>query len=287
MRILLYVICSLLVSKGYSQKYIEIPESAIDSLRFNNVKEGLSKFNFDDLTTTNDSLRIRIWMRHHIVDLKYDDDISVQLTGWIYPYLSKGKPFIHTRTFDFATCKTLYDSLIFYNVADLEDEQFIGIDGTNYMFEISTRNEYRFYSYWSPTLTRSPNSRNAVKLLNSIHNILNLNKSEYAFTSILEPGIYQWGLSTFDIDHFVPEQVKKSTLYEFVERKIKEEFGLNRQTRHTEFPTIVLDNKRVFLKDLNNYEYSQIDEVKLYKNDNASALFGWQSKNGVILIFTK
>lgn len=288
MKVLFFTICSLIALNGFCQKYIEIPDNGIDSVRFNNIKEGLSKFSFDDLTTSSDSLRIRIWMRHNIVELKYGDNISAQLTSWIYPYNSNGKPIIHSRTFDFKTSKILLDSLIFYNALDLEDEQFIGIDGTNYMFEISTPNKYRLYSYWSPTLTRSQNSKNAVILLNLIRDILYLNVIEYAFIESLEPGIYKWGMSTIEVDNFISEQDNRSSLYEFIEDKMRKELAIDEHTCRTEFPLIMIDDKRCFLNDINKYEYSQIDDITfITRNDYALAVYGTRGENGVILIKTK
>jgi hypothetical protein len=287
MKIIFIIIFNLLALNGFCQKYIEIPNNAFDSTYFNNIKGNVVEFNLDDLTTSSDSLRVRIWMGNNIVELIYSENISTVLTTWMYPTSPNSKPIIHYITFDIETSQILSDSLMFYNILEIEDDQSIGIDGNTYLFEVATPENYRLYSFWSPTATRSSDSKNVIGILNVTHRILNLSENMGNFIESLEAGTYQWGMSTIELDYLLPKQSKKSSLYNFVEEKLRTDLGIDELTSHLKFPLIMINNEKRLMKDLKNYEYKQLKEFNLIEDTTARAIYGQRGEFGVVLIKIK
>ena len=176
---------------------------------------------------------------------------------------------------------------MFYDILEIEDDQSIGIDGNTYMFEIATLKNYRLYTYWSPIHTRSSDSKKVIRIVKTTHKILNLQRNMDDFIESLEPGTYQWGMSTIDLDYFLPDHSRKSSLYKFVEDTIRSEFGIDELSSHMKFPLILINNEKGFMKDLNNYEHKQLKDINLLKGPKALAIFGLQGEYGVVTIKLK
>ena len=89
-------------------------------------------------------------------------------------------------------------------------------------------------------------------------------------------------------DQLLPDSVFKSSLYIYVEKRMREELGINENTNNSEFPIIHIDDKISFLKDINELEYSQAKKITiLSKDDTPTALYGASALYGIIIIETK
>jgi len=196
---------------------------------------------------------------------------------------------IHKKyQFDSHQTKKMLDSIIKYDVFNLPDNEHSGLHGLNNVFEISTSTSYRFYSYWSPGSSSDLNEQKASQILKQIYTLLSISSLDSLFFNDLSPGNYAWGMSTVHVDRFCDENKKVSTLYRYVEQRLRNEFGLNERTNSIDFPSIFINDKESYMCDLNDYEYSQIKEITIHaEGAKASALYGIKGKSGVISIELK
>ncbi|PXV63295.1 hypothetical protein CLV62_11412 [Dysgonomonas alginatilytica] len=90
-------------------------------------------------------------------------------------------------------------------------------------------------------------------------------------------------------DEFLPENTPKSSLYIYIEKRMREELSIDEKTAHSKFPLIVVDNQARYLKDLNNIEYGQTTKITVLSGDipSTAAIYGTRALNGIILIETK
>lgn len=89
-------------------------------------------------------------------------------------------------------------------------------------------------------------------------------------------------------DQLLPDSIIKSSLYIYVEKRMREELGINENTNDSEFPIIYIDDRISFLKDINDLECSQAKKITiLSKNDTLIALYGTRALYGMIKIETK
>ncbi|QIK53523.1 hypothetical protein G7051_03830 [Dysgonomonas sp. HDW5B] len=89
-------------------------------------------------------------------------------------------------------------------------------------------------------------------------------------------------------DQLLPDSIIKSSLYIYIEKRMREELGINENTDDSEFPIIYIDNRISFLKDINELKYSQAKTITiLSKNDSPTVLYGTSALHGIIRIETK
>lgn len=91
-------------------------------------------------------------------------------------------------------------------------------------------------------------------------------------------------------DQLLPDSIIKSSLYVYIEKRMREELGINENTNNSEFPIIHIDDKISFLKDINELEYSQAKKITILSKDDTptpTALYGASALYGIIIIETK
>lgn len=89
-------------------------------------------------------------------------------------------------------------------------------------------------------------------------------------------------------DQFLPESTPKSSLYTYIEKRMREELGIDEKTESTKFPGVIIDNQPSHLKDLNNIEYNQTKKITILgSNDPSIVLYGARAINGMIIIEMK
>lgn len=285
MKNLIAFLLLLLPIMGNCQKTIETPEN---TSIFNNLQLSLGKYNLDDLSSSKDSLRIRVWMGNNIVELKVNDITSTNLILSI-PSNKEPKSIVKSYSFDSSTAQILCDSLIHKGIMNLAGDSYRGIDGQFYLFEVSTPEKYRLSSYWSSDKNRSQDNREIIKMLTDIHNILDIKTHQKEFYNSLESGTYRIGMSTIRKDQFLDKDIPKSSLYTFVEKRMREELGIDNKTCCLKYPLFIMDNQICFFKDINNKEYSQTKKITLLAGSEPStiALYGSSASYGIVIIETE
>ncbi len=285
--ILLLIFFSLIFTIGKSQKTIEIPSNKNDSSFFDWIQSNQNEHSFVDLTQSQDSLRIRIWMGHQIVEIIKNDNITAYLTTSVHS-TKKGNPqTTKSILINRQTSRRLYNLLLSKNITEIPDKNTVGIDGQQYLFEISTPEKYRLYSYWSPWFLYGENDKKVSEILDIINETLNLPSQKEKFLGELEAGHYIWGMRTISVDCFLSDQKKKTDLYKTVEERIRSELNINDQTTHTKFPLILIDEEQRLMKDLNDYKLSQVRSISVLNKDDANLYYGLSGKYGVVIIETE
>lgn len=272
---------------GNCKKTIEIPHSRTDSLHFKYIQKSLDKYNLEDLSLSEDSLRIRIWMGANIVDIKASPNPSANLILSIQSN-EVSKSIVKSYSVAPSKVQILCDSLIHKGIVDLAGDQFYGIDGRYYLFEVATRDQYRLYSYWSPDAKRSESNQQIVKILSDINTLLDIKNYQQMFYNSLESGTYRIGMSTVRKDQLLSDTTPKSSLYSYIEKKMREELGIDENTNYFKYPLLLVDNQICFLKEINNKEYNQVKSITVLPANEPSktALYGANGINGVIIVET-
>lgn len=268
-----------------AQKVIEVPENRTDFNFYERLPEKLVKFGLQDLTKTTDSIFIRVWLRHEIMEVRQQGEAHA-----IYRVHARSKePVVGKVEFDRPTAERLLDSLLANKVLEIPDDTYQGIDGSMVFFEVATTEKYRLYSYWSPGHRKRAHEAEVIKLLSFFSEMLQTGEHRSAYLESLEPGGYGWGMSSIRVDKFLPENAQKSSLYMEVERRMKEELGIHKGTSHLNFPLLLIDGRPAYLRDLNSYESSEIKSLEiLQKEDPEAGIYGTRgTKAGVIAIQTK
>lgn len=277
--LLLFTLCYL---NAYSQKTIEISDNKRDQFFFEKMPEYITKFELEDLKKTRDSLRIRIWSHNSTIEVKQQNGVKAYLTQWV----RWQDPIINKVEFESEISKQLLDSLLAYDITTIPEDDKWGIDGSYVSIEISTPENYRTYTYWSPHLNESDNRFKVAKIERLANTILNRNKYFNEFIETIPPGGY--GLSSGHIDRFLPEGSMESSLYKEVKRRIGLELGITENTSHTKFPFFIIDQKPSYMGGLNKYKLSEVKEIKIItKNDEESRLYGTMATNGLVIITSK
>ncbi len=288
MKSLIIFFFTLMPLIGNCKKTIEIPKNKIDSLHFNNIQASLNKYSLENLSLSEDSLKIRIWMGDNIAEITKSEAYSAKLILSVKSNKSDIL-IIKSETIDSAIAKQLYDSLEQLDILNLKGNKKQGIDGQYYIFEISTPNKYRIYSYWSPSPNSSLNdNKMAANILEETNTLLNTKCRQQNFDNKLDPGIYRRGMSTFRKDKLLEANINRSSLYNEIEKILRAKFNIDEQTNYHQYPLLLLNNEDCFLKEINNIEYNQsINIIVLVPNDPTIALYGTRGINGIIRIETK
>ncbi len=281
-KIKLLLFLSLLYFNSSAQKKIEIPDHRADSLFFNSIQKKLNNFNLADLTTSEDSLRIRIWMNQQILEVNQQYGIRAKLITYIST--GENKMVMRTLFFDSQISIALLKSFHSNSIQTLPDDTISGLDGFNYIFEIASPKDYRIYSYSLP----KPDSEHSIKvvnIINSIEQILDLKTYHQTFINSLDPGNYRWGMESLHVDHFPPDSVKKTSLYNDVKKLLNKKLKVTEQTAHQKFPLILVGGKNYNLRKLCDINEDAVKKVTvLAGNDPKSSLYGEKGIYGVILI---
>ncbi|WP_320019930.1 hypothetical protein [Labilibaculum manganireducens] len=277
--VFLFLLCYL---STYSQKNIEISDNKRDQFFFEKMPEYITKFGLEDLRNTRDSLRIRIWSRNSTIEVKQQNGVKAYLTQWV----RWQDPIINKVEFESKISRQLLDSLLAYDITTIPEDDKWGIDGSYVNIEISTPENYRTYTYWSPRLNESDNRFKVAKIAILKNQILNTQQYHQEFVETLPPGGY--GLSSGHIDRFLPEGSTESSLYQEVKKRMQLKLGINEHTSHTKFPLFIVDMMPCYMEGLNKYELSEVKEIKiLTQDDKENIIYGTMSRNGVVIITSK
>ncbi|MCF6352451.1 MAG: hypothetical protein L3J06_05540 [Cyclobacteriaceae bacterium] len=281
---LLLVFLFLLFNIFYGQKIIEIPKNDIVENFVNQLPKNLIKYGLDDLRNSSDSLGIRIWRKSDIFTLSSGDSLSFNYKI----HIGNNKPLVTSTDYSENISRNILDSLISYRIMELQDETYRGIDGSFVFFEISTKDKYRIFSYWSPQLSRSEDCKSVVQILNTLYRALNTKKIRDEFLNSLEPGGYRWGMSSIRVDRFLSEEITKTDFYLIAENKIRKELNITYGTSHLEYPLVIINGKLARIASLNQYLEKDIVSFNVLKPDNpAVVIYGTAGSNGVVRLETK
>ncbi len=234
-----------------------------------------------------DTFRLRIWLGNQIVELVDADSVYAVITNSVYS-ISQESKIIESILINSKTAQELYDSIVFFGLKNFPTGKRAGIDGQEYLFEISTPENYNMISYWSPWSIDSPNSIKIARILDMVYNVLNLNQYKKQFIQKLEPGNYQANRLFLSVDYFLNENINKSPLYDSVEIRMRSELDINNQTNHLLYPVILVNGEQKFLHELNKIKMSKVKSIKVIKsNDTQITLYGTKGANGIVLIETR
>ncbi|RXG23474.1 hypothetical protein DSM00_1088 [Leeuwenhoekiella aequorea] len=283
LRRLFFFVFLLTIEISYSQKTVILPEKNIDSLFLKKLPEKLKEFQLEDLETSKDSLNIRIWEQHTIFTLNYDsgDDVSAN-----YKIYAGGKsPVVATNTIAITQSRKIFDEFKTISFEELSGDSFRGLDGFYIYIEIATKDDYKVISYWSPFHRYCKDCNTIRELHDILSENLDTDKLTSKFINSLEPGGYTWGMSSFQIDHFLNEDVDKTDFYIKAEKKIRDELNITEETNHQNFQLILINKKPAKIADLNSYT---LEDIKSYAilGKGAIAFYGSSGQNGVLLVET-
>lgn len=191
---LAFILC-LISHSSYSQKNIEIPSNKMDSLYFESRIKSINEYQLEDVALTGYPFHIRISMGTDIVDIIKDDTISVQLITFVVKDKPDFNKIIKTISYDKEISCQLLDSLISKNILNIKDDVFIGIDGQTYLFEIGTKDTYRIFSYWSPSINdQQAHRRQVANIIIFINEFLNVTIYQQELINSLPFGNYYKGM---------------------------------------------------------------------------------------------
>jgi hypothetical protein len=280
---LLLLVCAFVTTNG--QKHIDIPQSEVVANFVCRLPENLNKFKLEDLQNSTDSLAIRIWRTNEILTIKANDSTDYECKFFIY----NDRFGLQEKTYSGKLPKTYLDSLKSFNFVELKNDNFRGIDGSFIFFEISTLKNYKICSFWSPESKRNDNCGIAIQTLDLMDELLNTEILRNEFIENLEPETYSWGIKTlsFRIDRFLANDTK-TDFYISTEHKIRTELNISDDTKHTEYPLIIINDKVAQISDLNKYIQKDIFSFEILKPDNTTkAIYGTSGNYGIVKVKTK
>ena len=143
------------------------------------VKQKANQLNLDSIELGYDSLQLRIWFdyslaksRHLIIirrkDGKWDCRLYKMLVEWSPRQDSQ---IVVNKTIKKIVPKMGLDKfmkrLFALDITSLPNGPSGGMDGTSYEIEVATKDQYRFYEYWSPDTTEQKfwGSKNMVEII--------------------------------------------------------------------------------------------------------------------------
>lgn len=283
-QIVTIILLIFLLKPAFGQKHFDIPETRVIESFTETLPKKLAELDLKDLRGSEDSLNVRIWQNHEVFTINFNDSTFSDYKI----YTSDDELVFKTFNLSEKISTNIMDSLTDLDLMGLDNENYRGIDGSFVFIEISTKSKYKIASYWSPVPERSNDCRTVVSILERIDKEIESNKLRKEFLNSLPPGRYRWGMTGIRIDKFLDKDVAKSDFYSLAEEKIKLELSITDNTKHWNYPLIVVDNKPAMLSDLNKYDDNQISNFEIIKSDDElSALYGTKGSNGVVKVETK
>lgn len=266
------------------QKQIEIPDNKIVENFIERLPDKLIKYQLNDLRESTDSLNIRIWKTHTIFTVNCDTSVS----STYKVHTTNENSVISKTSFSNNISQSLLDTMLQYGLMELEDDQYRGIDGSYVFIEISTRNEYKVISYWSPMADRSADNKIVLQIIDKINKTIDAKGLINDFLNSLPPGGYRWGMSSIQIDRFLDESIRKTDFYSRAVKRIKSDLNITKRTNHWEYPLITINDRPAKIASLNQYTERDIEKFEILKPENpATVLYGTNGSNGVVKLKTK
>lgn len=276
------IVLFLISLSCFGQKKIEIPNNSIDSVLLQDISTKNSIFGLDNLKESKDQLVIRIWNASSIIEVRKNKECTAQLINFV----TKDQPIIQKTKFNHQIAEQLLDTLICYHAVTFPDNNFKAIDDNYMIVEIAMPHKYRIYSYFSPSSFKHINCIRISKMKNACELLLQQEERLKKLINQLKPGEYFIGNSSVNIDHFQNDSSFKSDLYKKVCNTIKRKFKSTK--RQHNFPRILLNNKQIFVKDLNLYQLKDIEEIKYIDRKHKDfCLYGTLANHGLVLLQSK
>lgn len=161
-----------------------IRETPVQSFYTRVAKDKVKQLELDSLESGFKELQIRIWYDHSLFNPRELVVITNRNNSWtatLYELDVEWKGDIekieNSRKKDVTPKSgwtTFVNKLLSLQILSLPDQDKIngygqGVDGTTYNFEIATKNQYRFYSYWEPkSRQKFWQARNVVGILSMV-----------------------------------------------------------------------------------------------------------------------
>jgi len=184
-------------------------QDAKDSFWKKYIDLDIQKLNLKPFDNLHYEKAYRIWTySYQVVELIKINDTTY--TGQLVNYVTKRSKKVKSNKTIFqkliipdGTVKLLIEILSVENIEKLQDSDEVkgyinGLDGTTYVFEISSDNQKRVYSFWEPESVQYQNPE--IIEVKHVRNILNAIKSEIdtgrlfsAFIDSLDIGKYLYG----------------------------------------------------------------------------------------------
>ena len=184
--------------------------SQTDNISFwqQHMNKYISGLKMESLENQNIKVGYRIWAPHQVVELIQVDDST--FNGHIINFIAKSSKkekerglVSHKIKIPHKIAKDLIGKLKEQRIEVLPDSYDVegyvnGLDGLTYIFEISTPEKYRVYSYWSPESEyyqdpQIEEVRNVRNILAALNNEFNLWKLFTDFRDRLPSGTYSYG----------------------------------------------------------------------------------------------
>jgi hypothetical protein len=162
------------ISFGQISKKIEIPvyqnsnNKGDTSLWFKDYFKLGQELKLPNLQHTNDTFYFRFWTYNQAIDIWTFDRVKIfgMVTNFAERYdaklLRKGqyivdKVFYNTKKLDSLSAKNIYKAIENLNLVDIPSDEKIkgwsaGFDGVEYLIEASSKTNYSFKTYWTPSV---------------------------------------------------------------------------------------------------------------------------------------
>ncbi len=211
-KLILFSALALGTLPAFSQKKMEIPVTDEDTtILYKYTKRDIRDLKLDDITQSTDSLRMRIWSNKWVVELNVSSagEKTGRLTLFVRKYSTSKKQAGAPVTTEFNitsdTAKFLLRKLFDQDVTNLRDDDKVygyrsGVEGLNYIFEISTPKIYRYYTYYDPDAQTNkdiPELKKVIAMLDALEGKLMVNEKFTKFRNELRSGYYIFGQVVF------------------------------------------------------------------------------------------
>ncbi|MEE2770762.1 MAG: hypothetical protein VX712_01000 [Bacteroidota bacterium] len=252
----------------FAQQTIGIPENWLSERFYENLDSLTNRYNLPDLRETEQSA-LRIWTNQEIINLGSDNQ-------FLFFTRKKGDLILKTAKLEQVSVDSVIAE-IDKNLDWFHENSKYHLDAFPNFIEIQTGKNYHVISFYK--------NQQLQKLISSLRNELDIHSIRQRLIEQLEPGNYQWGMSSLHIDHLVPGDA--DGFYKKILPEIMEKFGLSSETPTTKMPLVMINKKPAFLKDLNELEMGEVEKYELLQDATAIALYGFRASNGVILVKTR
>lgn len=267
MRKLILLISILFSIASYSQKNISLPDNQISQRFYENLDSLLIEYDLEDLRKS-DQLAIRIWRSNDIILLENN-------ASYTFHSKSNKKSVLEKAKFKCNSNISSELQLIQSNIDWKDNNGKYRIDAFPITIELNNKDNYKVISFYQ--------NEELEKIIKKVWRENNLDKVRNNIIENLPAGNYQLGMIGLKIDH-LPEE-EKSDFYKKIEPEIVSKLKVSENTKPTEMPLIVINNKPHFFKKLNDLELSDVENYEII-NDGRKAIYGARARFGIINVIT-
>ena len=191
------------------QIHVPIYQNSDTCLWFKWAQLDVSRAGLPNLTTSKDSLHFRFLTETQAIDIWTADFITFNgtIANFTTAYNSNkkstsikdGRFYSNVENIDTATCRKIYNIFTSLSIFNIPTDDNIpgwssGEDGTTFLIETSTPQEYSFKTYWTPSVFKDSLIEAATidTLAKQLQEVLRLEESFGAFISQLPIGCYHY-----------------------------------------------------------------------------------------------